>query len=140
MVEPPSLSDLDAFAEQCINSRNYPDHLHTFRLYVCNSCGSATFKVTIEHHTGSETWNFKGIIWGECTTCGYLGPLFTFTGTHRKWLRDERPECECGSRTFTAGQCERFETEQGIPGFFDEGVIAGKCTVCKRNKVFVYTD
>jgi len=140
MKEPPSLSDLDAFAEQCINSHNYPDHFHKFRLYVCNSCRSETFKLTIEHHAGSEEWNFRGIIWGECTSCGYLGPLFTFTGPHRKWLKEERPECECGSRVFTAGQCERFEGEQGIPGFFDEGVIVGKCTVCKRNRVFIYTD
>lgn len=66
--------------------------------------------------------------------------LFTFTGEHRKKLRDEKPVCECGSRIFFVGQCERIEGEQGIPGFFDEGVIAGKCTDCKRNQAFAFTD
>jgi hypothetical protein len=66
--------------------------------------------------------------------------LFTFTGDSRQKLRDERPECECGGRSFIVGLCERIEGEQGIPGFFDEGVIVGKCTLCNRNKAFLYTD
>ena len=66
--------------------------------------------------------------------------LFTFTGVHREKLREERPECECGNRIFMVGQCERIEGEQGIPGFFDEGVIVGKCIQCNRNKVFVLID
>jgi hypothetical protein len=140
MKQTSSLSELDDFAKQCINSQNYPNDYHNFLLYTCNSCKSATFKLTIEHHTGSEEWDFKGIIWGECTSCGYIIQLFTFTGDHRKKLRDERPECECGSRIFMVGQCERIEGEQGIPGFFDEGVIAGKCTQCNRNQSFVFTD
>jgi hypothetical protein len=140
MKQPESLSELDDFAKQCINSQNYPNDNHTFSLYSCNSCKSSAIKLTIEHHTGSEEWNFKGIIWGECAECGYLMRLFTFTGSHREKLRDERPVCECGSRTFIAGQCERIEGEQGIPGFFDEGVIVGKCTLCNRNRTFVFTD
>lgn len=134
------LSELEDFAKQCINSKNYPDNYHNFTLYTCNSCRSSTFKLTIEHHTGSEEWNFRGIIWGECAECGYLMRLFTFTGTHREKLREVKPVCECGSRIFLSGQCERIEGENGIPGFFDEGVIVGKCTSCKRNQTFVHTD
>ncbi len=135
-----SLAELDDFAGECINSRNYPNDIHTFKLYRCSSCKSSAFRITIEHHSGSEEWNFRGIIWGECDECGHLMRLFTFTGEHRKMLREERSECECGNRIFTAGQCERFEVEEGIPGFFDEGVIVGKCTQCNRNRAFVYTD
>jgi hypothetical protein len=36
--------------------------------------------------------------------------------------------------------CERFEGEEGIPGFFDEGVIVGRCTECSRKRAFVFTD
>lgn len=131
---------LEEFAKQCIGIQNYPDDIHNFILYKCSSCSSSLFRLTVEHHTGSEEWSFKGIIWGECADCGYLMRLFTFTGSHRSKLRDERPECECGTRTFMAGQCERIEGENGIPGFFDEGVIVGKCTLCKRNRIFVNTD
>jgi len=140
MEESLSLSELEDFAMECINSRNYPEDFHNFILFRCSSCKSSAFKLTIEHHTGSEEWNFKGIIWGECADCGYLMRLFTFTGNHRERLRDERPECECGNRIFITGQCERIEGEQGIPGFFDEGVVVGRCTQCKRNKALVYTD
>jgi hypothetical protein len=140
MEQSTAFSELEAFARQCINSQNHPEDDHIFTMYYCSSCRSPAFRMTLEHHTGSEEWNFRGIIWGECTVCGYLMRLFTFTGASRTRLREERPECDCGNRIFMAGQCERFEGEQGIAGFFDEGVIAGKCMSCNRNKVFVYTD
>jgi len=135
-----SLSSLDDFARQCINSQEYPDDIHNYISYSCNSCRSSTFMLTVEHHTGSTEWDFKGIIWGECSTCGYLMRLFTFTGDHREKLKDERPACECGSRSFTVGLCERVEGEKGIPGFFDEGVVAGKCSQCNLNKAIIFID
>ena len=140
MEQPESLASLDEFARQCINADNYPDDYHVFTLYSCPSCKGSEFRITIEHHTGSKEWNFKGIIWGECASCRHLARLFTFTGEHRKFLRDEHPVCECGNNIFTAGQCERTEGEKGFTGFFDEGVIVGKCSSCNRNKVFAYTD
>lgn len=140
MEQPVSLGELDEFAKQCINADNYPDDYHVFSLFHCQSCKNSEFRLTIEHHTGSKEWNFKGIIWGECTACGYLGRLFTFTGDHRKFLREEHTVCECFNNSFTVGQCERIEGEKGIPGYFDEGVIVGKCCSCRRNKVLVYTD
>lgn len=135
-----SLTELDEFARDCINADNHPEDDHIFTLYQCYSCKGNSFRLTIEHHTGSEEWNFKGIIWGECNKCGYLGRLFTFTGEHRNWLQEERPVCDCGNRSFITGQCERIEGEQGIQGFFDEGVIVGKCCNCNRNKSFVFID
>ena len=135
-----SISELEDFAKHCLNSQAYPNDEHIFNLYKCTSCHSPVLKLTMEHHTGSEEWAFKGIIRGECASCGYLLQLFTFTGEHRKILKTEYPVCDCGNRDFIAGQCERYEGEQGIPGFFDEGVIVGKCSKCSRNLVFANTD
>ena len=131
---------LEDFAKACISADNYPKDDHYFNLFICNSCRKSTFKLTIEHHTGSEEWNFRGIIQGECAACGYLSRLFTFTGEHRSLLREERPVCDCGNRSFVVGQCERYEGEEGLTGFFDEGVIVGKCCDCHRNRAFIYTD
>ena len=134
------METLEDFAGDCIRSSNYPEHFHNFTMFKCDSCKSSAFRLTIEHHTGSEDWNFRGIIWGECSECGYLMRLFTFTGEHREMIRTERPECDCGNKIFITGLCERIEGEQGIPGFFDEGVIAGKCTSCDRNRAIAYID
>lgn len=132
--------ELEDFAGESIRCYNYPEDYHNFTLFKCNSCRSSTFKLTLEHHSGSEEWNFRGIIWGECSECGYLMRLFTFTGEHREKIRQERPACDCGNWIFLAGECERIEGKQGIPGFFDEGVIVGKCTSCNRNKALVFFD
>jgi hypothetical protein len=139
--EPQSQGEnLEDFARDCISASNYPKDDHYFTLFTCNSCRKSIFRLTIEYHSGSETWNFRGIIWGECSDCGYLGRLFTFTGEHRNMLREERPVCDCGGRNFVMGMCERYEGEEGLAGFFDEGVIVGKCCDCHRNRAFVYTD
>ena len=84
MKEPRSLSELEDFAMECIHSREHPGDIHTFKLFRCNDCRSEALKLTIEHHSGSEEWDFKGIIWGECADCSYLNRLFTFTGDSRK--------------------------------------------------------
>jgi len=140
MSQPGTLPELDDFARQCIHSQDHPEDIHHFNLFFCGECKSAALRLTIEHHTGSEEWDFKGIVWGECSGCGYLNRLFTFTGDSRQPFREERPVCECGGRDFSVGLCERTEGEQGIPGFFDEGVMVGKCILCNRNRAFVYTD
>ena len=140
MEQPGSISELEDFAGQCIHSQNHPGDIHRFTLFSCRECGSETLRPALEHHTGSETYDFKGIVWGECTRCGYLNRLFTFTGESRRALREEHPVCECGSREFITGMCERIEGEEGIPGFFDEGVIVGKCIRCSRNRIFAFTD
>ena len=140
MKQPVSMTNLEDFAHECIHAANYPNDNHLFTLYSCHSCHKQDLKITIEHHTGSKEWNFKGIVWGQCTSCGYLGRLFTFTGEHRSFLCEETPECDCGSKIFNVGQCDRTEGEEGITGFFDEGVIAGKCCSCGLNMVFVRMD
>ena len=140
MLQTSSMSELKDFALECIHARNYPDDDHLFRLLTCDSCGQSSFRVTIEHHSGSEEWDFKGIIWGNCTKCGKIARLFTYTADHRIPLREERPACECTGKSFSVALCERIEGEMGLKGFFDEGVIVGKCTCCQLNRVFAFTD
>ena len=140
MTLPTSISDLEAFARECIAAGRYPDDQHPFRLFQCHACGVAAFQVTIEHHTGSTQGDFKGMIWGTCAQCGRRERLFSFTGEHRKWLSEEKPACACGDQSFLVGICERIEGEKGLPGFFDEGVVVGKCNRCGRNRAIVCTD
>jgi hypothetical protein len=134
------ISDLRAFALDCLAADRYPQDVHTWTLFKCDVCGADTFTVTIEHHTGSKKGNFRGVIWGACEGCGRRRRLFRFTGQHREWLRDEEPACTCGSRAFAVGESERIEGDEGLAGFFDEGVVVGQCRRCGRNKAFVYTD
>jgi hypothetical protein len=134
------LSDLEAFARKRIAADRYPNDAHFFTAYTCDACGVAPFELTIEHHTGSKRGDFKGVIWGVCTECGTRKRLFSFTGAHRKRLREEKPACTCGHAGFLVGECERIERDEGIMGFFDEGVVVGKCSHCGRNRALVYTD
>jgi hypothetical protein len=134
------LSDLEAFAKEQIAADRYPEDDHFFRLLVCDTCGVIPFEITIEHHTGSTEGDFRGVIWGECAACGCRTRLFGFTGAHRKRLREDEQVCACGSTTFLVGECERIEGEQGLAGFFDGGVVVGKCARCGRKRAFVHTD
>jgi len=118
----------------------YPNDYHPFRLFKCDVCDGVAFEVTIEHHTGSRKGDFKGVMWVKCTECGNRQQLLSFTGEHRKQLREEEPACACGNGAFMVGECDRIEGDEGLRGFFDEGVLVGKCRRCGRNRVFVYID
>ena len=136
----PFPSDLEAFARACLAADRYPDARHFFRPFCCDACGGDAFALTIEHHTGSTDGNFRGVIRGECAACGNRQRLFHFTGPHRRPLQEEKPVCECGHRQFVGGECERIEGDEGLMGFFDEGVVVGQCCRCGRKQAFVYTD
>ena len=140
MKDPNMLSDLEAFARKRIAADRYPNDYHVFRLFSCDACGVVPFEVTVEHHTGSRKGDFKGMIWGECAECGNRKRLFSYTGDHRKRLRVEKPVCKCANASFLTGECERLESDEGILGFFDEGVVVGKCSRCDRNRTLVHTD
>jgi hypothetical protein len=135
-----SLADLEIYAKECLDAHRYPGDYHHFKLFRCQACGVVPLELTIEHHTGSQERDFKGVIFGQCSVCGTEERIFSFTGTHRKPWRKEKPACRCGSEQFFVGECERIERDEGILGFFDEGVVAGKCSNCGRNRVLVYTD
>jgi hypothetical protein len=135
-----AISDLEAFAKGKIAAERYPNDYHFFTLFKCDGCGVAPFELVIEHHTGSKEGNFKGMILGQCVKCGSNKRVFSFTGDHRKRMQKVKPVCKCGAEGFLVGECERVEGEEGVMGFFDEGVVVGKCTDCGQNQVFVYTD
>ena len=140
MEDQKNYSDLEAFAKKKIAAERYQNDFHFFGMCKCDECGIAPFTLTIEHHTGSRKGNFKGIITGLCQKCGKEKQILSFTGKHRKPMRTENPVCKCGHKEFLVGKCDRIEREDGMMGFFDEGVVAGKCTECGENCVFVYTD
>ena len=112
------------------------EHYH----FRCDRCGVVPFAVTIEHHSGSKAGDFKGVIRGECAECATQKTLLSFTGQHRRRLREEKPVCRCGNGTFVAAECERIEGDGGLLGFFDEGVVVGQCPRCGRNRALVHTD
>jgi hypothetical protein len=140
MKQPTSFLELEAFAKARIAAHRYPNDYHIFTLFKCPACGVVPFGLTIEHHTGSRQGDFKGVILGQCSTCGDRVRVFGFTGQHRKPLRLEKPVCACGNERFVVGECERMEGDEGLLGFFDEGVVVGQCSACGRNQALVYTD
>ena len=140
MKQSVALSELEAFANKCIAAERYPDDHHLFTPARCPTCGVVPLELTIEHHTGSKTGDFKGVIFGHCEECNGTDRIFGYTGPHRERVREERPICQCESAYFLVGECERIEGAEGIPGFFDEGVVAGKCADCGQEQAFVYTD
>lgn len=135
-----SYADLIEFGRTCLAARRHPRDHHPCTMYACSACGAKPLELRIEHHTGSEQRDFKGVIIAHCSACGSEAPIFTFTGKHRKPLREERSVCACGGKEFLVAMVERIEGEDGLPGFFDEGVMVGECCRCGRHTAFVYTD
>ena len=133
-------ADLETFARECLAAEDYPADRHVFQHLPCGLCGAAPLTLTIEHHSGSTEQSFRGIIWARCPACGGRQRLFTFSGEHRHYEREEEPACPCGGQEFAVAMCERFEGAQGLTGFFDEGVVVASCTDCGRNRVLVRTD
>jgi hypothetical protein len=137
---PTSLSGLRTYARRRLAARRYPTDRHTFTVFQCRACDERALTLTIEHHTGSKRRDFKGAIYARCSACGDERRIFRFTGPHREVLRRESPICTCGHPEFLVVMLERFEADDGMPGFFDEGVILGQCSRCGRRQTFVYTD
>ena len=140
MTSQTELSDLERYAGKCIAAHRYPNDVHMFSAKKCPTCGVAPLELTIEHHSGSKKKNFRGVILGKCTKCNNTTRIFSFTGDHRTPVREEKPICKYGSAYFLVGECERIERDEGLLGFFDEGVVVGKCIECGTNRAFVYTD
>ncbi len=134
------LAELEKFARERLAAHRYPDDAHIFTPARCPNCGVVPLALTIQHHTGSRKGNFRGVILAQCADCGDETRVFSFTGAHRESLREEKPICACGNAYFIVAECERFEREEGIAGFFDEGVVVGKCSQCGRKRAFVHTD
>jgi len=84
-------SDLKAFVESAIAAEKYPDDFHFFHQSECQASNGILFSLVIEHHTGSQEGNFRGVILGQCSQCGKEERILIFTGKHRTILRTEKP-------------------------------------------------
>lgn len=135
-----SLSSLKAFAKQCIDADRFPNDYHSFNPARCPRCGVVPLELTIEHHTGSKQGDFKGLIFACCAQCQNTTPIFSFTNSNRHPTYEDKPVCTCSGVSFLVGECERIEREDGLLGFFDEGVVVGQCAECGQQQAFVYTD
>ena len=140
MTSQKSLSELETYARKQIAAEKYPNDTHIINFAKCVNCGVVPMELTIQHHTGSKKQDFKGIIWGHCFQCGEENRILSFTGKQRKPEREESPVCMCGNMRVYICECERFERDEGIPGFFDEGVVVGQCAECGQNQTIVFTD
>jgi hypothetical protein len=136
------LSDLEAFAKKSIGAEHYPDDQHPCKVAECELCGVVPLELSIEHDEGSKPGRFKGMIWVRCSKCGARKDLLAFTAypERGKIIQVETPTCACGSVGFYVLECERIEVWDGVPSFFDEGVVAGKCARCGALRAFVFTD
>ncbi|MGD2145998.1 MAG: hypothetical protein PVH41_04835 [Anaerolineae bacterium] len=137
---PAPLSDLERYARACIAAEKYPGDYHRFTPFGCRVCGVVPLAVRLDHHTGSKPGDFKGVVLGRCSLCGLEARIFTFTGDHRKRVRQETPICDCGHQHFWVAMVERIEGGQGLSGFFDEGVIVAKCSRCRQFALLASTD
>lgn len=136
----PERSALAQFARACLGYAGVSKARFSFRSFHCESCSGEEFVVVVEHHTGSRPGKFRGKIWGRCLACGAEAQLYSFTGEQRKPLRENPVVCTCGRELFVVAECERFEDEEGLPGFFDEGVVVARCIGCGRNQIVVEVD
>lgn len=140
-IESPDLTDLEAFARRSLGAEHYPDDLHPCHPAECDQCGAALLELIIEHDEGDRPGDFHGTVWMQCALCGARRILLAVTSEPRKPIEQiECPVCECGEKAFFVLLCERIEVWDGVPSFFDEGVVAGKCAHCGRLRAFVFTD
>lgn len=135
-----SSAELAQFARECLGERDGSQEHYTFRVFGCSTCDGQVFVLNVEHHTGSEINDFRGVIRGHCVACSEVARLYTLTGEHRQPVGEDAVVCNCGSDHFIAAECERFEGEEGLPGFFDEGVVVTYCVECGENSRLVMVD
>ena len=135
-----SLSDLIAFALQSLKAEFTPEETYTPALYGCTTCGAVPLRLTIMHQSCSTEMDFKGTILGTCFECANTEEKFHYTRPESDPGPKEEPSCECGNPYFFMLGVERFEADGGVPWFFDDGVIVGKCSQCGKCRQFVSYD
>lgn len=134
------LDSLREFALAAIAADRFPRDEHRLRSLACATCNVTPQEVSVEHHSGDRPGDFHGVVHGRCTTCGEESTLFSITGQHSQLLRQEEIRCRCGQNGWWLVICDRIEGEDGLPGFFDEGVVVGRCASCGYQHVVVAYD
>jgi hypothetical protein len=139
-----TFQDLEEYTKEQINAAAYPDDDHRCFLYPCSNCKRVVpFSVRISYSAACDSarpaYDFAGTVYGTCIQCNQEQILFGITRDNHPEEEQEHPTCSCGSDAFILCMCERYEGLSGLTGFFDEGVLAGKCETCGAFKTFLYT-
>ncbi len=137
--------DLEEYAKEQINAAAYPDDIHRCHLYQCDDCKRVLpFSVRISYSVACDkarpAYDFAGTVYGTCARCKKEQKLFSVTVFNHPEEEQEHPVCSCGSDMFVLCMCERYEGPSGLAGFFDEGVLVGKCETCGTARTFLFTD
>jgi hypothetical protein len=137
--------DLIDFAKRQVNAEAYPTDEHRCALFQCGNCGTVTpLSVFISYSEACDerrpAQDFAGTVYGTCEICGDTRTLFSIKRGAFSEKEHEHPICDCGSEHFYVCLCERYEGEEGLKGFFDEGVIAAKCRSCGEHRALLFTD
>jgi hypothetical protein len=137
--------DIEEYARGQINAAAYSDDIHRCYLFHCNACQRVVpFSLRISYSEacsdGRPAYDFAGTVFGTCTHCNQEQILLSIKVDDFEEDEQEYPVCSCGSDTFVLCMCDRYEGPSGLEGFFDEGVLVGKCETCGTHRTFLYTD
>jgi hypothetical protein len=136
---------LEDYGKEQINAAAYSDDVHICTLFSCEHCERISpFSLLISYSTACDrarpAADFAGTVQGTCSQCGTTDVLFGIKRGNHPESETEHPVCSCGSDAFVLCLCERYEGASGLQGFFDEGVLVGKCATCGSHKTFLFTD
>ncbi|TFG28375.1 hypothetical protein EU528_11305 [Candidatus Thorarchaeota archaeon] len=137
--------ELEAYAKEQINAVAYADDVHTCNHFRCSKCEQVVpVSLLISYSEACDdarpAQDFAGTVYGTCGKCGSTDSLFGIIRGSYLETEEEHPVCSCGSNSFFVCMCERYEGAQGLQGFFDEGVLVGKCSKCGSLRTFLFTD
>jgi len=137
--------ELEDYAKEQINAGAYSDDVHTCTLFRCEKCErTVPFVIEISYSAACDkarpALDFAGTVSGTCGDCGMIQTLFSIKRGDYPEVEQEYPVCSCGSYTYITCLCERYEGASGLQGFFDEGVIVGKCATCGTHRTFLFID
>jgi hypothetical protein len=137
--------DIEDYAMEQINAAAYPDDIHRCFLFHCSSCQRVmpfSLRISYSKACGDErpAYDFAGTVNGTCSQCSREQILLSIKIDNYAEEEQEHPVCTCGADTFVLCMCDRYEGPSGLEGFFDEGVLVGKCETCGTHKTFLYTD
>ena len=99
---------MERFARHALSAETCPDDFYRFALDECLKCGGPTpMLLTLQHHTGSAEYDFKGRVTAQCGACDESREILSQTGSAlnpatglleaRTLLRQDHPHCECGN-------------------------------------------
>lgn len=138
-------NDLEEYAKKQINASAYSDDIHICNQFRCKQCADIVpFSLLISYSEACDNMrpaqDFAGTVHSTCSKCGSKGVVLCIKRGEYSEVEQEIPRCSCGSDTFFLSMCERYEGAYGLEGFFDEGVLVGKCSRCGNLKTFLFID